>query len=303
MTYDKVVLIKKETPLEGLLRRHATPSQVKFHLESRGESYDFYRASHDDYQKGLQQTKQGIPSSLRTQVVDKDHLSTFLFSEKDLVVVVGDSGLFVNVAKYVGAQSVICVNPDSKRYDDVFTTCEPGAISSIIKKVLDDKCALEALTMAEAKLNDGQVLYALNDLFIGNKSHVSARYSLNFQNREERQSSSGVIISTGSGSTGWYTAVMKGAYALVGTPGMDFSFKRDADYLRYVVREPFPSKITGTRLVSGRIDSTSPLKISSNMYENGVIFSDGIESDYLEFNAGSVVTITSAEKKVNLVKK
>ena len=37
------------------------------------------------------------------------------------------------------------------------------------------------------------------------------------------------------------------------------------------------------------------------MSEYGVIFSDGIESDFLNFNAGSRAVITVAEKKGHLV--
>lgn len=34
---------------------------------------------------------------------------------------------------------------------------------------------------------------------------------------------------------------------------------------------------------------------------NGVIFSDGIENDYLDFNFGSIARIGIAKEKVNLV--
>jgi hypothetical protein len=37
------------------------------------------------------------------------------------------------------------------------------------------------------------------------------------------------------------------------------------------------------------------------MPENGVIFSDGIEADFLDFNAGTQATITLADKRGHLV--
>ncbi len=306
MNYEKIVVVKKETPLEGLLKRHATTSQVKFYLESRGESYDYYRSAHLAYLAGLQEVEHIALPELRRQVVDKEHLDTFQFGNKDLVLVVGDPGLFVNVAKYVGDQPVICVNPDPQRYADVFTSCTIPELPSLFHRVTEDKMKLENLTMAEARLNDGQVLYALNDLFIGQKTHVSARYSLEYQRKTERQSSSGVIVSTGSGSTGWLTGIMVGAYGLVlgGQNEMigKIGFPLDANYLQFVVREPFPSKVTGVSIVRGTIDNSNPLKVISNMPENGVIFSDGIENDYLEFNAGAIATIKPAERKVRLVK-
>ncbi len=305
MALEKVVLVKKETSLEGLLKRHATTSQVKFYLESRGENYQYYLSAHQDYHRGLAQTRSTIPPTLRLQVIDKENLDTFQFGDKDLVVVVGDPGLFVNVAKYVGEQPVISVNPDDKRYDNTFATCTPDSFPETLKRTLEGKAQYELLTMAGAKLPDGQVLYALNDLFIGQKTHASARYNLAYGGRSERQISSGIIVSTGSGSTGWLTSIFGGAYALSGKDSCrreSIVFPRDADYLQFVVREPFPSKASGATVISGKITRNNPVVVTSNMYFNGVIFSDGIESDYLEFNAGAIVTVIPVERKVKLVR-
>ena len=158
--------------------------------------------------------------------------------------------------------------------------------------------------MAKATLNDGQVMYAVNDLFIGPKTHFSARYEINIGDKTERQSSSGVIVSTGLGSTGWLASLLKGATGITASL-MDRSLKLnqaqpvewDADYLYYTVREPFPSNVTQTDLVCGKITSRNQLRLTSQMSENGVIFSDGIENDYLNFNAGIEAEIGIAEKR------
>ena len=52
-----------------------------------------------------------------------------------------------------------------------------------------------------ARLNDGQRLLAFNDFLIGHRTHVSARYRLTWHGRTETQSSSGILVSTGAGST------------------------------------------------------------------------------------------------------
>jgi hypothetical protein len=67
------------------------------------------------------------------------------------------------------------------------------------------------------------------------------------------------------------------------------------------VREPFPSKTTGTSLVFGKVSRDEPLRIESLMGENGVIFSDGMESDFLAFNSGTEAVITLAEKRGHIV--
>ncbi len=305
METDKIVIVKRHTPLEELLVRHSTTSQAKFYLEASGHSYDDYEAAHNSYNSGLQKTIEAIPKELRIQTVDKKDLATFQFGNKDLIVVVGDDGLLVNVAKYVGNQKVVSVNPDEERFDGVLATCNSDYFPKILKKILYGEVYTENLTMAEAKLDDGQSIRALNDLFIGRKTHVSAKYALNYRGNKEKQSSSGIIVSTGTGSTGWMTSVVIGAQTITQSnphSNEDVPFRRDADYLIYAVREPFPSKITGTNLIYGKVSNTAPLYIESNMPDDGVIFGDGIEKDFIEFTSGRTVSIQPSDQKVHLVR-
>jgi len=148
-------------------------------------------------------------------------------------------------------------------------------------------------------------MYAVNDLFIGQKTHVSARYHIQYDQIGEYQSSSGIIVSTGLGATGWLKSIVAGASGITGTgEEIPIPIGRQAwgaDYLRFTVREPFPSRATGASIVFGRISADKPMRITSCMPENGVIFSDGIESDFLLFRSGLVAEITVAEKKGRLI--
>ena len=162
--------------------------------------------------------------------------------------------------------------------------------------------------MAESRLNDGQSLLGFNDLFIGTRSHVSARYDITIGDQQEFQSSSGIIVSTGAGSTGWLQSIYAGASSVVKAlggqvvpPANNGRLPWDTSELIFAVREPFPSKVTGTQLTFGVIDRHHPLTITSHMADNGVIFSDGIEADYLSFNSGATATIGVANKKANII--
>jgi hypothetical protein len=182
--------------------------------------------------------------------------------------------------------------------------------------------------MAKATLNNGQTLYGVNDLFIGPKTHCSARYLIRSGEASETQSSSGVIVSTGMGSTGWLKSLLTGASVITQVAGpilaqratedgfaaanqgkgkakawlsVKTEFAWDSNYLFYTVREPFPTKTTGASLVFGRVTAETPLILESRMAENGVIFSDGIEKDFLEFNSGTHAVIGIAERKGVLI--
>jgi hypothetical protein len=191
----------------------------------------------------------------------------------------------------------------------------------VVPEVFRKARPIKAVTMARATLNNGQTIHAVNDLFIGPKSHGSARYLIKLGDQKENQSSSGVIVSTGMGSSGWFSSLITGAkgvsaaFTAAATKGRAVAsqlelgvapshsprFPWNADHLYFTVREPFPSKTTGTSLVFGRIGVNGPLEIDSLMPERGVIFSDGIEADFLEFNSGSKATICVAERQGRLV--
>ena len=160
------------------------------------------------------------------------------------------------------------------------------------------------MRFAEARLNDGQRLMAFNDLFIGASSHVSARYKISFNKKTEEHSSSGVIVSTPAGATGWLSSIFNMAYGVAGMFEKNIKKKQPSlkeSQLLFAVREPFQSIRTQTGISAGVISNTGHLTIESLMPANGVIFSDGIESDFLKFNSGSVATIGLAEETARLV--
>jgi hypothetical protein len=121
----------------------------------------------------------------------------------------------------------------------------------------------------------------------------------------EEQSSSGIIVSTAAGSTGWLSSVFNMAYGVAGFFDKSLQPKRPVlknDRLLFAVREPFKSIRTQTDVVVGLINDRHPLLIESMMPSNGVIFSDGVESDFLRFNSGTTATIGIAGETATLVK-
>ena len=79
------------------------------------------------------------------------------------------------------------------------------------------------------------------------------------------------------------------------------AFDWDADYLQFSVREPWPSTTSAAEITFGKITNEYPLVLVSHMPENGVIFSDGMESDYMQFNSGTTATISLASKQGHLI--
>jgi NAD kinase len=303
----KVVLVTRRTRYEELLARHHTREQAKFYVEHLGSDFDDYVAEHERYRAAQAAVLAVLRDHGRFQALERRMVPNFLFGPEDVVVALGQDGLVANTMKYLDRHPLLGVNPDPQRWDGVLLPFAPQDVATVLPGVLAGQRALRTVTMARAQLANGQVLHAVNDLFVGPRSHTSARYELEIGRAREVQSSSGVIIATGLGSTGWMRSIVTGALAVAAmavSTRLESAFAGrpwDDDALAFAVREPFPSRSSQATLLCGRVAADARLVMTSLMAEGGVIFSDGIEADYLEFNAGTRVEIAVAERRGQLV--
>lgn len=309
-TEQKIVLVVRRTRLDELVVRFNTEDQARFHVERLGASFDDYREEDRVYRAAVRAVEEVLAEEGRVQRVDRSFLPNFLFGPEDTVVALGQDGLVANVLKYLDEQPLVGVNPDPARMEGVLLPFRVGDLESVMPEVLARRRPVRLVTMAEAVLNTGQVVRAVNDLFVGPRTHASARYLIRQGGREERQSSSGIIVSTGLGSTGWLRSVLAGAAGIfaassgralgAGMAPME-PMGWDAEHLVFSVREPWPSRTSGATIAFGRVTAEEPLEVVSQMPENGVIFSDGMEADLVVFHAGTTARIGLSERRGRLV--
>jgi len=303
--FEKVVLVTRKTRLAELIERFNTRAQAKFYIEHAGGDFHEYEVEDDAYREATETVRRSVEVGLKVQVLDRGLVPTFTFLPQDIVVTLGQDGLVANTAKYVGKQPIVAVNPDPERFDGVLLPFLPAQTKEMIEKVAGHRHHVRAVTLAEARTNDGQRLLAFNDLFIGPQSHVSARYRITWKGASEPQSSSGILVSTGAGSTGWMSSVFNMAAGVEGLLGgrkmTPLYFPWEDRRLLFVVREPFVSKHSKANVVAGWIEAAQRLELESQMPSGGVIFSDGIEGDYVAFNSGTQVTVAAAAEAARLV--
>jgi NAD kinase len=328
LTENKIILVTRRTRLDELIARFNTEDQARFYVEHLGADFSDYQAE-DQWYKQVAGAAENILSRLgRLQRLDRAYLPNFIFGAQDTVVVLGQDGLVANVLKDLDRQLLVGVNPDPGRWEGVLLPFTTPDLETVLPAVFNGKHRIRSVTMAKATLNSGETLYGVNDLFIGPRSHTSARYTIEIGGRSENHSSSGIIVSTGLGSTGWLRSVLTGATGIASSLSgqkrkfsgalsslsslssrqkrnlendQGYSFPWDSDYLYFSAREPWPSTTSGAEIVFGKITAESPLTLVSQMPEHGVIFSDGIETDFLKFNSGSCAVITLAERKGQIV--
>lgn len=304
MSIEYAIIIKNKTRLESLIERFNTKAQAKFYIENLGGDFSDYELEDSNFHRSLNSLQTQLSKVIKHKTIDRDYLPSYIFSQNNIIIVIGQDGLVANTAKYANNVPLIAVNPDKNRFDGVLLPFDVSDFLIGVIAVIENKENTRTLRFAEAKLNDNQRLLGFNDLFVGASSHISARYRISYKDKTEEQSSSGLIISTSAGSTGWLSSIFNMSYGVTNLFEKDLKPKKPKlkeSQLFFAVREPFKSIRTQIGITAGIVQNSNKLIIESLMPSKGIIFSDGIEKDFLNFNSGSIAEIGIADEKVNLV--
>jgi hypothetical protein len=289
----RVVTVSRRTELDELLARHGTRGAADYFLRQRGRELGEVQERHDAQVAALRAVGGAVPPDWRRGHVDRGDLPRFLFAAEDTVIAVGQDGLVANVAKYLDGQPVIGVNPEPGRNPGVLVRHPPSAVGRLLR----GGAPVERRTMVVAELDDGQELHGLNDIYYGHPAHQSSRYQLSTADGSpERQSSSGVVVGTGSGATGWCASISR-SRADTDPPTLPGVCE---GALCWFVREAWPSPATGVSSTAGRLTAGPRLELVSES-DRLVVFADGLEADRLELSWGQRVRIGVATRSLTLV--
>jgi len=213
------------------------------------------------------------------------------FRGKDLIICAGGDGTVLNSAQYVSDSTPVLTVRSDKR--SVGTLCEIDAedFETALEQILADKYTVDQWTRAEGRFRDKR-MYALNEIYVGIRHSPSmARYEITVDGKTEAQMSSGIVFSTGTGSTAWYGNV----------PRSDGTFPRTAKELRFIVREH--NLASKYKLTKGIVAPGHAVVVNSKMNVDGCISFDG---DYakrmFDFGKGESVEIRVAEMPINVIR-
>jgi NAD kinase len=297
-----VVLVHRQTELEELLARHGTRGQAAFYLRSRGRRIEDLEARHREQAAAITEVSSAIPAGWRRGMVERADLPRFLFSPEDVVVAVGQDGLVANLAKYLEDQLVIGIDPEPRRNPGVLVRHPPGACAGLLALAVRGGggepgagARAERLTMVTAEADDGQRLTGLNEIYLGQPTHQTARYSLRLPDGQvEAQASSGLIVSTGTGATGWCRSAWLERKSSLVLPAPA------EGRLAWFVREAWPSPGTGTALTEGTLSAGQEMEVTAES-DRLVLFGDGIEADTIPLTWGQTARLRLADRSLRLL--
>ncbi|MBO9521741.1 MAG: NAD(+)/NADH kinase [Nocardioidaceae bacterium] len=283
-------MVHRRTELEELVARHGTKGQAAFFLSTRGRSMEELEERHHANQRAFDAVAASVPVDWRSGRVERADLDRFLFAPDDVVVVVGQDGLVANVAKYLDGQPVIGIDPEPHRNPGVLVAHQAADAAELLRTL----SIAEHRAMVAATTDDGQRLLALNEVYVGQPTHQTARYAIRPPGgTRERQASSGLIVATGTGSTGWCRSAWleRQSHLVLPSP--------DERRLLWFVREAWPSPATGTELTQGEL---SDADLNIDIESDGLVaFGDGMEDDRLVLTWGQTLTVGLAQQTLRMV--
>ena len=219
----------------------------------------------------------------------KEKITKEDFSKKDLIVSIGGDGTFLSAAHFVLNHPIIGVNSDERNSEGALTSITLEKLKEKLLEIFNKKFIIKSYTRENVRIIKKdqciQTELALNEAYLGNiNPHHPSNYILTIKDKIEKQRSSGIVISTGTGLTAWYNA-------MGGKP-----FNREDKLIKFKVREPYHGRIHNVELVEGQIAENEVIILESLM-NHGLVAVDSIrtyelqEGDKIEISIGNQLNV------------
>lgn len=224
------------------------------------------------------------------KIANRDKLNKNQFKNKDLVIAVGGDGTFLRAAQFIEKQLILGVNADVKDKEGFFMKSDKNNFEGKLKKILKNEIKVRKLPRLEAYINNKKIeTRALNEFYIGaRKSYHAAKYTIQINGKKERQKSSGILITTPTGSYAWAKSCCSKTLPL------------NSKNYQFVVREPYEGKIfKNYKLEYGILNRNQKISIISEMLD-GIIIADSVSKEY-SFKNGNKAVIRLSNIYVNAI--
>lgn len=277
----RAVLVPKETKLEYDGRRLGwTRRRLEAWYRDRAGAII---ESHERQLRVRERLKALLPEC---RVVPREMIDAAGLDSSSIVIALGGDNHFVYVSHFLRKAPLLGVNADRLRSHGGLLRIDETQLEATAAALRAGRLSLEAWPRLEASVDGRPAGLATSELFLGERLRKNmSRHVLRLgRGQEEEQKSSGLLVATPAGSTGWY-----------GNYGRRFGDASGSG--RWVLTEPFP-RGKRHRLATGSLRPGGTLRIRSLNDAEGVLDVDSLREAPFPFASEAVIRLSRHPLKV-----
>lgn len=225
----------------------------------------------------------------------RDRLETLDLPKYKAIVALGGDNHFTYVAHHCDQNIILGCNSDTETSLGALLAFNPLSLKATIQKdwanTTIENWSLLSVTIEYPDEKKITTVNAVSEISIRNMSpDLTSRYIIKYEDKLEEQKSSGLLLYTGAGSTGWYASCKNDEDGQT-------SFPKSANFFRAFARELSRKARQNFKLTDFTV--TDSCQIISEM--NGGISIDALPERIYPFPAGSVATISLSKEKLKVL--
>ena len=190
-----------------------------------------------------------------------ENLNLGFLNDVDLVITLGGDGTFIEAANLIEDSFILGINSHPESSEGALTSLSAETLDDL-REILEGNFEILKRQRAAVKINGNLIKeYATNEVYLGAASQFhSSRYLISVNGEEEEQRSSGVIVSTGTGSGAWHLSA-----------GGEL-FHPSEEKLAFIVREPYLGKrLYSPKIIKGEIAKGEKIILRSKRNSGGIL--------------------------------
>ena len=290
MEISRIIIVPKPTKYELDMHKYRlSPDELVRKYDAEGVNKDDIISSHERQKKALSDMRDAFRESM---FISADDLTRETAGRAGLVIALGGDNHFQYVSHFLADTPIIGVNYDPASSEGAVIYFSPCA-EHLRDMLLSDTFSVEEWTRLQAEINGMPIMPATSEYFLGEEQRKDmSRYVTEFHGMAEKQKSSGVVVATGAGSSGWHNS----ASGHIHPAGKIFP-TIDA-VAEFIVTEPYKGRLTHYSMLQRTMGEDDVLVVKSLNDSRGIVTSDAIEVYPFEIGATAVVRVWPASLKV-----
>lgn len=201
---SRILVVNKLSMLEyDMQRLRLTYEQVLDRYQKGGADLERILAVHE---RQIEARKQAAAILNSSSLISRGEITPQLANQAQLVIALGGDNHFQYVTHFIGgATPVLGVNSDNLKSSGALLSCGMQQLSDCLQRLREGRYRFEAWSRLRVEI-DGQFAgLATCDVIIGEHARREmSRYTFEVHGSLIEQKSSGLLIATGAGSTGWF---------------------------------------------------------------------------------------------------